>query len=115
MKRNDFTMFERNELGKRLLSPEILQRWSCKTLLERVALIQKEFNVKVSYYKLRVFYLKHGVKWRSTQKVYRTHLIMREGLEQQRVQYIKEILPVIMSEQPYVYFDEMALHSFLTR
>ena len=71
LKSNDFTVFEANDLGKQLLQPELLQRWASKTLLERVALVRREFNVHVSYYKLRLFYMKNGVKWRSTQMVYR--------------------------------------------
>ena len=83
--------------------------------MERIALIKREFNVDVTYYKLRQYYLKHGVKWRNTQMVYRNHLVKREGLDQERIQYIKSILKFIINDEPYVYLDEMAIHSFLTK
>ena len=76
-------------------------------------LVHQEFGVKVSYYKLRTFYLKNGVRFRNTQMVYRNHLVQRHGLEKQRTDFIKEILNFIMLYQPYVYFDEMAVHSFM--
>ena len=39
----------------------------------------------------------NGVKWRNTQLVYRSHLIKKNGLDVERVEFIKRILKVIMS------------------
>ena len=93
----------------------MLQRWANKTLLERVALIEKEFDVKVTFYKLRIFYLKHGVKFRNTQMVYRNHLVNKIGLDRERYHFIRSILEPIMRGEPYVYMDEMSLNSFMTK
>ena len=64
-------IFEENQLGKRLLDQETLQLWASKNLQERMEIIHQEYGVKVSYFKLRHFYLKNGVKFRNTQMVYR--------------------------------------------
>ena len=75
----------------------MLQLWATKTLEERVALIKLHYNYKITVYKLRKLYMMNGVKWRNTQLVYRSHLIKRNGLDVERVEFIKRILQVIMS------------------
>ena len=45
--------------------------------------------------------------------VYRNHLNTKKEKDIERVDYIKKILDFIMSDEPYVYFDQMALHSFM--
>ena len=81
--------------------------------MERVELIRQQFNVNVTYYKLRMFYLKNGVKFRNTQMVYRNHLTTKKEKDIERIDFIKRMLSFIMDNQPYIYFDEMALNSFM--
>ena len=92
----------------------MLQLWATKTLEERVALIKLNYDFDITVYKLRKLYMVNGVKWRNTQLVYRSHLIKRNGLDVERVQFIKRILGFIIADEPYGFFDEMALNSFLT-
>ena len=46
--------------------------------------------------------------------VYRNHMIRTNELEGKRILFVKEILQFIIKDEPYGYFDEMAMHSFLT-
>ena len=45
--------------------------------------------------------------------VYRNHMTQLKEREVERVQYIKRILNFIMRDEPYIFFDQMALHSFM--
>ena len=47
--------------------------------------------------------------------VYRNHLVNRNSLEYQRYEYIKKILAFIVKDEPYIFFDECAMHGFLTK
>ena len=46
--------------------------------------------------------------------VYRNHHLKRHELEVERWRFVKRLLQVQMSGEPYGYFDEMGLHGFLT-
>ena len=65
-------------------------------------------------YQLQKLYRDNGVKWRNTQTVYRQHYVRRHQLDYERVLFIQQILRVIIRGEPHGYFDEMALHGFLT-
>ena len=58
---------------KELLSQDLLQRWGRYTLADRRHLISQRYGQDISYNKLRNFYLQHGIEWRNTQMVYRSH------------------------------------------
>ena len=45
--------------------------------------------------------------------VYRSNLVKRDELDVQRVEFVKFMLEFIIRDEPYVYFDEMAMHSFV--
>ena len=46
--------------------------------------------------------------------VYRQHLLRRTELDVERWRFTKRFVEVVMNAQPFGFFDEMALHSFLT-
>ena len=54
-----------------LLTPELLQEWAPYTLLERVELMKRVWNVSVSGKYLSLFYRENGVRLRQAKKVYR--------------------------------------------
>ena len=85
-------------IKKEILKKDMLQLWATKTLEERVALIKFHYNYDITVYKLRKLYMVNGIKWRNTQLVYRSHLIKRNGLDVERVEFIKRILGFIMSD-----------------
>ena len=58
-------------IKRELLRKDILQMWATKNLAQRVAMIKDEYNLDLSVWKLRRFYLTNGVKCRPTQMVYR--------------------------------------------
>ena len=47
--------------------------------------------------------------------VYRNHLTTKKERDIKRLEFIKTILTFIMRGEPYIYFDQMALHSFMTK
>ena len=101
-------------IKRELLRKDLLQMWATKTLAERVTLIKQDFNLDLSVFKLRKLYLSAGIKCRATQMVYRQHLLRRTELDVARWKFAKRFLEVVMNDEPFGFFDEMALHSFLT-
>ena len=45
--------------------------------------------------------------------VYRSHWQQRHELEYERFKFVREILDFIIADEPYVFFDEMSVHSFM--
>ena len=45
--------------------------------------------------------------------VYRNHLVNKSSLDRTRIAFIEELVAVIMKDEPYMYFDEAALHGFM--
>ena len=66
---------------KILLSRQRLGEWSTWTLRERVHTLKEEFNIEIGRDSLRHFYKHHGVKFRSTQNVYRTVIARKNELD----------------------------------
>ena len=45
--------------------------------------------------------------------VYRNQLLKRSELDEKRVEFVRELVALHMSEEPYMYLDESALHGFM--
>ena len=73
-----------------------------------------DVSVDLSVWKLRKLYLSNGIKFRPTQMVYRQHMLKRTELDIDRWRFAKRLMEVVMNDdEPYGFFEEMALHSFL--
>ena len=46
------------------ISEECLRKWAHLSIIKRVELIRKKWNIEVSGYKLRKLYSMHKIKWR---------------------------------------------------
>ena len=99
---------------RELLKKDLLQLWATKTLAERVNVIRRDYNVEMTVWKLRKLYIENGIKCRSTQMVYRSQHQRRHELDGERYKFVKRLMSAILGGEPFGYFDEMALHSFLT-
>ena len=65
--------------------------------------MKRDFGVDMTVYRLRKLYMKNGVKCRNTQMVYRNHYLRRHELEVDRWKFVKRLLQVEMSGEPYGY------------
>ena len=90
---------------RQLLRRDLLQLWATKTLAERVSVINRDYNVDMTVWKLRKLYIENGIKPRSTQMVYRSQWIRRHELDAARFQFVKGLLQAILDAEPFAYFD----------
>ena len=45
--------------------------------------------------------------------VYRSHMLRRSELDQERMDFVERLVGVIMTDEPYMYMDESSLHGFM--
>ena len=73
-----------DELKEILLSNEILEAWMPFSCRERVELIEKMWDVKLTGRTLSRFYTENSVHYKTTKQVYRKAIENRSSLEKER-------------------------------
>ena len=90
-------------LEAQLCSQELLQDWSSYSLRDRVTLCQRRFNLKISVTTLRRLYRCNGIRYRASQKVYRTALTHQERIRKQRLEFVMLLANLIARKADIIY------------
>ena len=98
-------------LKRDLLKSELLQKWACFTIRERILIIRRVYSFYMSPQTLTRFYWAHGVKYRAAKTVFKQALEMRKDLDIDRSLFVDIISTIIVKNQPLIYVDETTFNS----
>ena len=97
-----------SRLLRKLISKKLLQEWAPYTIRERVAIIQRVWDFKMSTTQLEKVYKHHGIKHRAAKQVYRYSITNADRLEGQRKEMAEVLGNLISRRTPVIYMDETA-------
>ena len=95
-----------DELKEILLSEEILEAWMPFSCKERVELIDKMWDVKLTGKTLSRFYTENNVHYKTTKQVYRKAIENRSSLEKERKDFAVVLGNVLAQDKEIIYIDE---------
>ena len=91
-----------------LISEECLRKWAHLSILKRIELIKKKWNIEVSAYKLKQVYCLNKVKWRRSYYTMKADAKGQEELITWRKAFATKIKAIKESGEPLIYFDEVS-------
>ena len=100
-----------SDIQDELCSSQLQQHWASYPLRKRVLMIKQRWNVEISASTLRLFYKSKGIRYGSTQIVYRNALKNRASRDEHRESFAVFLANIIANKHPVVYVDESSFGS----
>lgn len=103
------------QLESFLLAPKTLQSWAFFTLEQRCQVIEGMFEQRLSPQRLRMFYIRHNIRYLAAQAAYKSELRLNQAsLHNERVQFAKSVLSMTRRYPGRViYVDEAAVNTWM--
>ena len=79
---------------------------------QRAEKVRTRFGVTVCHQKLRLFYRRHGIRWRRTYECFRGEVLDPVGIELLRTDFANRLDYILLNDQPVVYMDETSFTSW---
>ena len=92
-------------IEQKLLDPVLLTKWAHLTLEQRVVKIIRQFKVKITSKKLRLFYRRNKLRYRQTALKYFPHNRNLVQLEQERMEFALMLSNNIANQRQIIYME----------
>ena len=99
-------------LRRALISKKLLQEWAPYSIKERVDMIERVWQFKMSTTQLAKLYRHHLIKYRAAKQVYRYSITNAARLERQRKEFAEVLGNLITRRSPLIYMDETTFTSW---
>ena len=99
------------ELREFLLNETILDTWKPLSIKERVATIERTWDVKMSHDTLWKFYVENRVAYRTGKAVFRAAMAQYPVLQRKRKAFSNLLANLILQDWPLVWMDETSFTS----
>ena len=103
------------EIQEKLLDAATLREWKPYSLRERLIMMDRLWNVKISFNTLQCFYKSHSLSYKSCKAVYRTYLERQPHLDAERRRFALLLANLLEKKVPIIYQDETTCNSFFVK